>query len=216
MDGRKLVVFGATGGTGKLVVARALRQGHRVAVVVRNPEKFRAQEISTSQVEVIRGDVFDARSFEKAVMAADAVISCLGVKKREPTTVYSEGTENIVKVMCQGNAKRLICLSAGAVIVPPKASRMIRFVTANVLQRIFKYTYEDMLRMEKQVIVSGLDWTIIRAPWLRDMPPRGKYRVAIGEHLSDPSKISRTDLADYMVAHLDDATTFRQMVEVSY
>src|SRR5438105_13967140 len=116
---KKIIVFGATGGTGKLVVERALQEGHQVTVVVRNPE---AISIHHDRLEIIKVDVFQPHTFEKAIAGKDSVISCLGIQKREPTTVYSEGVRNIMEAMQKENVNRFICLSAGAVIVPPKSS----------------------------------------------------------------------------------------------
>ena len=85
---KKIIVFGATGGTGKLVVQQALQAGYFVTVVVRNPAAFTIQH---PQLEIIKGDVFQPPTFENAIKGKDAVISCLGIARNEPTTVYSEG-----------------------------------------------------------------------------------------------------------------------------
>jgi len=209
----KIIVFGATGGTGKLVVEQALQAGHQVTVVVRNPDMLALRH---QQLKIIRGDVFQPNSFGNAIEGQDAVVSCLGVQKREPTTVYSEGVRNIMEAMQRNNVNRIICLSAGAVIVPPKSSLLMKFVTKNILQRIFKYSYADMLIMEKILNESNLNWTVIRPPWLRDSGHTGKYRTAINEHLRNLSKISRADLADYIVNHLTDEKIFKAKIEISY
>jgi putative NADH-flavin reductase len=209
----KIMVFGATGGTGKLVVEQALQSGHQVTVLVRNPEVF---TIRHPNLEIIKGDVFQPLIFENAIKEKDAVVSCLGIRKREPTTVYSKGVDNITKAMQKAGVNRIICISAGAVIVPPKSSFILKFITKNILQRLFKHLYTDMLLMEKKLGDSNLNWTIIRAPWLRDTKYTGKYRSDIKEHLPNPSKISRADLADYIVKHLNDENTFQARVEISY
>ena len=211
--GKKIIVFGATGGTGKLVVEQALLAGHEITVVVRNPAAF---TLCDKNLEIIKGDVLQPGSFENEIKDKDAVISCLGIKQRIPTTIYSEGITNIINAMQKQNVSRIICLSAAAVIIPPKSSLLMKFVTRNILQKIFKYSYADMLVMEKILAGSNLNYTIIRPPWLRDTKRTGKYRVTINEYLSDPSKISRADLAEYIVNHLTDEKIFRARVEISY
>ena len=208
-----IIVFGATGGTGRLVVEQALQAGHQVTVVVRNPDKFTLQH---HQLRIIMGDVFQPGPFENEIGGQDVIVSCLGIQKREPTTVYSEGVSNIIDAMQKQNVNRIVCLSAGAVIVPPKSAFMTKFITKNILQWIFKYSYADMLIMEKILKESHLNWTVIRPPWLRDTRHTGKYRTTINAHLSNPSKISRADLADYIVNHLTDEKTFKSRVEISY
>ena len=209
----KIVVFGATGGTGKLVVKQALHAGHPVTVVVRDPDVFTIQH---ENLEIIKGDVFQPPGFENTVREKDVVVSCLGIQKREPTTVYSEGIKNIIEAMQKAGVNRIICVSAGAVIIPPKSSFMLKFITKNILQWLFKYTYADMLLMERILRESNLNWTVIRTSWLRNTKHTGKYRTTINEHLRNPSKISRADLADYIINHLTDEKTFKGQIEISY
>ena len=210
---KKIIVFGATGGMGKLVVEQALEAGHQVTVVVRNTDAFTVRH---KNLEIIKGDVFQPITFENAMKGIDAVVSCLGTHKREPTTVYSKGVNNIAMAMQQAGVNRIICISAAAVIVPPKSSFMLKFVVKNILQRIFKYMYADMLLMEKLLMESGLNWTVIRAPRLTNAKPKGKYRIAINDCLHNPSNISRADLADYIVNHLTDEKTFKAKIEICY
>lgn len=210
---KKIIVFGATGGTGKQVVEQALHAGHQVTVVIRNPGAF---NIRHQNLEIIKGDVFQPPTFENAMKEKDVVVSCLGIQKREPTTVYSEGVCNIVNAMLKAAVSRIICISAGAVIIPPKGSLMMKFFIKNILQPLFKHLYADMLTMEKMLKKSDLNWTVIRASWLRDTRHTGKYRTTINEHLFHPSKISRADLADYIVNSLTDEETFKAIIEISY
>ena len=139
-------------------------------------------------MEIIKGDVFQPRTFENAIKDKDVVVSCLGIRNRKPTTLYSEGVSNIIKAMQKENVHRIICLSAGAVIIPPKSSFMMKFVAKNILQRLFKHSYADMLVMEKMLEETDLNWTVIRPPWLRDAKHTGKYRTSINEYLRQSFK----------------------------
>ena len=210
---KKIIVFGATGGTGNQVVEQALLAGHKVTVIIRNPDAFAIQH---QRLEIIKGDVFQPSTFQNAMKEKDAVVSCLGIKKREPTTVYSEGVGNIITAMQQAGINRIICLSAAAVIVPPKGSFLAKFIAKNILQPLFKYSFADMLLMEKMLLGSHLNWTVIRPPRLTDAERTGKYRTTMNEPLPNPSKISRADLADYIVNHLTDEKTFKARIEISY
>jgi putative NADH-flavin reductase len=210
---QKIIVFGATGGTGKLVVEQALAAGHQVTAVVRDPRKITFRHKS---LKITKGDVLHLATFENEIEGQDVVVSCLGIQKREPTTVYSDGTGNIIKAMQKENVGRLICLSAVAVIVPPLGSFLTKLVTKNILQRIFRYTYADMLVMEKIVRESNLNWTVISPPWLRDSGLTSRYRTAINESLVNPTKLSRADLADFIMKHLIDEKTYKARIEISY
>jgi len=210
---KKIIVFGATGGTGKQFVEQALKARHWVTAVLRNPD---ALTLEDPQFKIIKGDVFQPATFENAVKVVDVIVSCLGAKAGQRTNVYSVGVSNIVSAMQKAGVSRIICISAGAVIVPPKSSFIMKFVVKNILQRIFKEMYADMLRMEKFLAESNLNWTVIRAPRLTNSKRRGKYRAVINDFLSNPYSISRADLADYIVTHLSDEKTFKARVEVSY
>lgn len=210
---KKIIVFGASGSTGKLVVGQALEAGYHVTVVVRSPEAFK---LSDTNLKIIKGDVLRPTTFEDALKEKGAVISCLGSTGKEPTTVYSQGVSNIADAMGKAGIKRIICMSAAAVVVPANSSFITKFVVKNILQRLFKYIYTDMLLMEEMLVKSDLDWTIIRAPRLTNNKPTTKYRIAINEHLNGLSSISRADLADYIVTHLYDEKAFKARVEVSY
>ncbi|WP_239615057.1 NAD(P)-dependent oxidoreductase [Cohnella mopanensis] len=209
----KLTVFGATGGTGRQVVVQALEAGHEVTVVVRRPE---ALDVSHERLKVIRGDVLDPRSFEQSIRGKDAVVSALGVTQRRPTTLYSEGTGNIMHAMQSSGVRRLICLSSAGLDIPEDTPFMQRVVIRQVIQRLYKYAYEDMARMEAKVRASGLDWTVIRPPRLTNGPRTGTYRTTVNQTLPGAQGIARADLADCMINRLVDNETFRTTMEISY
>jgi putative NADH-flavin reductase len=210
---KKIIVFGASGGIGKKVVEQALHAGYPVTAIVRNPALF---TISHQNLEIVKGDVLQAYSFENSIHKDDMIVSCLGVQKREPTKLYSTGITNISVAMQKAGARRILCISAAAVIVPPKMSFILQLFTKYILQRIFKYMYADLRLMEKIISGSDLDWTVIRPPRLINSKWTGKYRITINESLSNPSKISRADVADYILRHSDDLQSFKGIVELSY
>ena len=73
-----------------------------------------------------------------------------------------------------------------------------------------------MSHMEIIVKASGMDWTILRPPRLTNNKRTGKYQVAVNERLSKGWLLSRADLADYIVKHLQDISTYQAMVEIAY
>jgi putative NADH-flavin reductase len=209
----KIILFGATGGTGLQVVRQALMTGHKVTVVVRNPDKFR---VSNNNLEVIKGDVLEPTTFVNLLKGMDAVISCVGSKPFAKTVVYSKGMSNIIEAMDKAGVHRVVCISAGAAVVPPDTSFLLRFFVKNTLQRIFKYMYADMLLMEKNLNESDLNWTVIRAPRLTNGRLKGAYRIALHNSLHVLSTISRADLAYCIIKLLNDQKTYENKVEVSY
>jgi uncharacterized protein YbjT (DUF2867 family) len=108
-----------------------------------------------------------------------------------------------------------MCLSSAGLEIPAEISLAQRLVTRLVIQRLYRHGYTDMAAMERVVTASGIDWTIIRPPMLTDGPFTGRYRSAANQHLSNSKSISRTDLAHYMLTHIEDHETWRKTVEVS-
>jgi len=210
---KNIIVFGASGGTGLQVVEQALEAGHQVTAILRHPELF---PIRHEQLKIIQGDVLQPLTYENTFYGKDIVISCLGSRDRKPTTIYSEGVSNIMKTMKKVDLNRIICLSAGAVEVSPNASFLMKFLIKNIQQKRFKYSYADMLLMEKQLRESDLNWTVIRPPRLLNGDKTGKYRTGLNEFIPNMSSLNRSDLADYIVGHLEDEKTYKAKVEISY
>jgi putative NADH-flavin reductase len=210
---KKNLVFGASGGTGKHFVEQALKAGYVVTAIVRNPGAF---TIRHQNLKIIKGDVLAPITYSKAVEENDAVISCLGIQKIQQTTLYSEGIRNIVNCMEKTGLKRIICISSGALDIPPKSSFIMTFLLKNVLQKIYKPVYSDMRLMEEILVSSSLEWTIVRAPKLTDGKATGKYREITGLPLKSIPKIPRADLAAYLLRHLTDGDTFNNKIDIAY
>lgn len=210
---KKIIVFGSTRGTGKLVVEQALRQGYMVTTIVRDPDNY---SLAHKNLKIVKGDALQLGSFLHELKEQDAVISCLGIPKIQETTLYSEGMKNIVTAMKKNEVSRIICISSGAITTPPGSSFIMSFLLKNVLQRIYKPIYSDMSLMEKTLRDSDLDWTVIGAPKLTNGKQTGKYRIITGQPLRNIPKISRADLAEFMLTRLDDKKMFKSRVEIAY
>ena len=211
---KKIIVFGATGGTGKVTVTEALQNGWGVTVIIRNPSAF---EIKHSNLKIVKGDVMQSSTFAKEIIGNDAVISCLGVgTSLKPTTVYSAGTKNILEAMKNANVQRLICISAGGVETTKQMGFFIRTLTKVLLQRILKNLYADMRLMEDIVSGTNINYTIMRPARLTTGKQKRKYRIAINSHIKMPWSISKTDLAHAMLSLIDNPITFKSIIEIAY
>jgi putative NADH-flavin reductase len=201
------VIFGANGPTGRQLVERALEHGHTVTAAVRRPEAF---DIEHARLTVAKVDALDPAQVDAILPGADAVLSSLGVPySNKPIDVYSAGTANIVAAMKNHGVRRLLLTSSSA------TDPAVRFKNSGggVLLESFKpiiifgmgrTTYVDMRKMELSVEASGLDWTIVRPSGLFDADEVSDYIVA-EDHVRG-AFTSRIDLAEFMVAALDDDT----------
>ncbi|MGI5163526.1 NAD(P)-dependent oxidoreductase [Spirillospora sp. CA-253888] len=205
------MVFGATGGTGRQVVEQAVAAGHDVTVVVRDPARVTARGVAA-----VTGDVLAPQSWRAAVAGHDVVLSCLGsTDRRHPTTVYSEGTANILNAMRDGGVRRVLCLSSAGLEIAPDTPPGQRLVTRFVIQRLYRHGYADMARMERLLAAADLDWTVVRPPMLTDGPLTGDYRVAENGHVAKATSVSRADLAHYLLACATGGAPRRAVVEIS-
>ncbi|WP_207429376.1 NAD(P)-dependent oxidoreductase [Pedobacter sp. SYSU D00535] len=210
---KKIIVFGASRGTGKQVVEQALALGLEVKAMVRNIENFTLQH---PNLKTIKNDVLRPETFQEHIAGNEVVISCLGIPKIQPTTLYSQGMKNIVDSMQHAGVSRIICISSGAISIPPKSSFIMTFLIKNVLQRIYKPIYTDMVLMENILSQSELNWTVVRAPKLSDGKLTKKYRIITQQPLKGIPTISRADLAHYILDHITDSHTFKSKVEIAY
>ncbi|MFC9393862.1 MULTISPECIES: NAD(P)-dependent oxidoreductase [unclassified Streptomyces] len=215
----KLMLFGVTGGTGAQLLAQALGTGHQVTAVARDPARVPVTD-PDAPLTVLPGDALAPETWRQAVAGHDAVLSCLGsTDRKHPTTVYSQGTRNIVEAMRASGVGRLLCLSSAGLEITPEVPLPQRLVTRYVIQRLYRHGYADMARMESLVrspVADGTAWTVVRPPMLTDGPLTGTYRTAENAHLERPKSLSRADLAHYLLTHVDDRRAHRAVVEVAY
>lgn len=193
----KILVLGASQGTGALCVKSALAKGHSVSAFSRTPAKL---DVTHPALTKIAGDFHDAASVRSAVAGHDAVIICasptsLGAIKDKPD-YFSRGTKHCIDAMKEHGVKRLVVLTAhGVGESKPAASWFQRTL---LIERLLKGFFRDHDVQERMVRESGLDFVIARPTRLTNGKAKGKY-VRTEELISVPSSISRADLADFLV-----------------
>jgi putative NADH-flavin reductase len=209
-----IVVFGANGPTGRLLVSHALAAGHQVIAVTRRPDKFPQQH---PNLTVARADVLDASAVEGVVSGADAILSTLGAPYgRKQVAVYSVGVRNILTAMERHQVRRLVVVSSSATDPKPYAdagfffNRVVQPFVVNVLG---KTVYEDMRRMEELIRNSEVDWTIVRPSGLFDADFVSDYELA-ENHIAGRFT-ARSDLAAAMLAQIDDERYVRKILAIA-
>ncbi len=208
----RLLIVGATGGTGRQLVAQALERGHQVTALARNPARVKLQH---ERLRVVRGDVLDDASVERAVRGQDAVLSALGHKRwLYPNRILSDGTRNLLRAMEALGVRRFVCESSLG--VGDSRGRLGLYFTLFVIPFILPFYYWDKSRQESVIRASPLDWTIVRPGVLTNGPRRGAYRHGprVGNWIWSV-RISRADVADFMLNQLTDDTYLRSAPGVS-
>ena len=207
----KLFVLGATGPTGLQIVQQALAQGHEVTAFVRDPAKLpvRHERLKT----VVGALPGDAKALAAALRGHDAVISSLGLHNALKARRFSENNMRVlVPAMQQQGVRRLIIVSANGVGDTHKDSPLLpRIMYRLLLTDIFadKKAGEDIVR------ASGLDWTIAYPTLLTDGPRTGNYRAAERLALKGFPKISRADVADFVLRQLNDSAFLKKGAVIS-
>lgn len=206
----KLIIFGATGSIGRNVVEQALKQGHQVTAFVRDASKL---EIKDRNLLIAVGDVLDPDSVERAVEGQDVVLCSIGAGRKGG--VRSEGTRNIIHAMEKTGVRRLICQSTLG--VGDSRSNLTIFWKYFMFGLFLRDAYEDHVRQERYVRQSRLDWTIVRPGAFTDGEHTGQYRHGFsGTDKTTKLKISRSDVADFMLKQLLDNTYLHKTPSLTY
>ena len=181
-----------------------------VTAFARDPVRV---DIKHANVQVIQGDVLDPASVEKAVQGYEAVLCSLGAGRKG--TVRSEGTRNIIHAMEKADVRHFICQSSLG--VGDSRGNLNVFWKYIMFGLLLRPAYADHVSQENHVKKSRLDWTIVRPAAFTDGERTGQYRH--GFPVTDKTtklKISRADVADFMLKQLTDDTYLHKAPGLSY
>lgn len=208
----KVLIFGSTGGVGRQVVEQALEQGHWVTAFARNPVKL---DIEHPNLAFFQGDVLDLAAVELAVQGQDAVVCTLGSGQKLTGTVRSEGTQHIIRAMKHYGIRRFICQTTLGV---GDSWGSLNFYWKYIMfGLILRNVFADHERQEQAVQQSGLDWTIVRPGAFIQGDRTGRYRHGFpGNDKTSQLKISRGDVADFILKQLSDRSYLHQTPSLSY
>src|SRR5574337_166930 len=200
----KVIVFGATGPTGRRAVDEALAKGYEVTAFVRDPSKL---ETKHERLKVVQGDALDPASVERALAGQQAVLVCLGARNRSgkgtpPRDIDFVATRNILAGMKKHGVKRLVCMTSVGVGDSKQVKSVSNWIFTKVLVPLFlEKVFEAKERQEEAIRASDREWIIVRPTGLTNGPARGRFKVST-DSSPVPGRISRADVANFMVAQL--------------
>jgi putative NADH-flavin reductase len=211
----KLVIFGASGFSGQAILKEALAQNHQVSILVRNKS---AISLHDKNLTIIEGDALDRKIVATVLKNQDAVIQCLGVGGKgdgKPTTFISDATKIMVEVMEENKVKKLIAMSnVGAGNSVAFQPWFFNKIILPYFMRWLKVLIDDKNRMERTIMDSQLDWTIVRCPNIVDKPAKGNFKATLdGKGLK--LSITLGDMAAFMVNQITDNTFSKQAPSIS-
>lgn len=208
-----LLILGASGGCGRHATALAHQRGHTVRALVRPDTAFDPPK----GVDVVRGSVLDEPTLTSALTGADAVVSCLGLRRRNPLNPWSPVTSphdlvetvtrTLVRTMPDAGVATLAMISAGG--VGDSQARV-----HPVLNRLFKHSnisiaYRDLNNAERALAASDLHWHAVRPTSLTNAKPTARARAVDRYGLC--TRIPRADVAAWLIdavegKHAEDRT----------
>ncbi len=196
----KVLVLGATGATGRLIVSQALSIGHSVVALVRSRAK--AEAAGLAGAELFEGDALDEDALSRAIAGCDAVVSSLGTAMSpfRAVTTLSTATRLLVQVMAGQNIRRLVCITG---VGAGDSLGHGGFFYDRVFQPLMlRKVYQDKDRQEDAVRTSTLDWIIVRPTILNDKPAHGHIRAVTDLSDVHGGTIARADVAEFVVQQL--------------
>lgn len=206
-----ILLFGATGGTGRHVIAQSLEAGHQITAFVRNPAGI---TIKHKNLTLVKGNILSPEDVQNAVKRHDVVISTLGNKTSQaftkPNDIISSGVKNIIAAMKKEGVDRLLFVASFGV------NKNIFLPEKIFIRTVFKNIFADIPLQEKYIKESGLNWTLVHPARLTDTPKTGKYYVAEDLPIGIFSRISRADVADFLVVAIQNPKFVHKTMTLSY
>lgn len=206
----KLIVLGATGGTGRQIVSQAIERGHSVTAFVRAPDALSG---FGDRIAVVRGNLLSSSELQQVLEGHDAAISAFGPRlplSKADATLLQRFAVALTGGMLQAGIRRVVVESTAFLfkdsIIPP---------TYLIGRLFFGDIVRDACEMEDVFRKSELDWTLVRPPRLTDKPLTGKYRVQEGRLPRFGFTISRADVADFMIKAGENHATAGKVMGVS-
>ena len=223
-----ILVLGATGGVGQIVVAKLIAQNYQIIAIVRDMEKAQKLFGDSANIKIFPGDVREQKSLEKCLanQQIDATISCLGTTAfpstrwwggNNPENTDYLGNQNLINVM-PPNLKRFILVSSLGV----ERSDQFPYKILNLFGVLdYKLKAENILKS------SGLPYTIIRPGRLTDGPytsydlntlikatSRNRKKIIVGQGDKLLGETSRIIVAEACVEALKLDCTINQTFEI--
>ena len=208
---KRVLIFGATGGTGQELIRQGLQNDYAITAFVRNPLKLK---ISDKNLNVHQGNVLNYQEVLSALNDQDVVLCTLGVPASDKSFLRTNGTINIVRAMKETGTGRLICQASlgygnSREILPWYMKRII-------VPLVLKNAFKDHQKQEAIIETSSLNWTIVRPANLTNGGKIGIYKHGFPNTERIKLSISRADVAHFMLSQINDDRYLHRKPGISY
>jgi len=194
----KLLIIGASRGVGRVLLDRCLAEGHQATVLVRS---LWDSSLSRRNLQAVRGSILDKNAALEAAKNQDAVCITIGVRASlQRIHVFAPGTRIVVDAMKMAGVKRLVCVTG---IGAGDSEGHGGFLYDRILRpTLLASLYADKNEQENVVRASGTEWTLVRPGFLTNGPYTGRYRAIADLDGVTAGRISRADVAEYLLREL--------------
>lgn len=200
----KIVVFGSTGGTGRLVLDAAVRRGHEVTAFARRAGVLSAHE---GLAGIVEGDGRDPDAVDGAITGQEAVI--MSVRGKGDSDAATGIARAVTAAMSSRGVSRLVATSAyGLVATRP-------YVLASLVRRVFRTTFADQLNADNVIEASDLNWTVVRATRLTTGPAKRSPRQSTELFTQGPYSVARIVYAAALLDLAEGDSHSRQVVNIT-
>ena len=206
----QLAVFGASGRTGRLVVDLALSRGFGVRALVRTAARLEAG----TGASVLRGSLEEPGAVAETLSGTEAVCCVFGPRNPSAAPFCAAATAQVISAMKAAGIGRLVCLTGAMVGTLPHNVSVPMRMMAGLYRRQVPTLAADAAQQERVVMESGLDWTVVKPPRLTDGPAAARVRSGVALRVGLLSRISRRDLAGFLLDEIVFARHLRQRVYV--
>lgn len=213
----KILLLGATGRTGKHIIEVAIRRGHQISAIARNPEKLKDFEL-----DIIQGTPYDYETVEKAIIGCDAVINTLNVSRKSdnpwaplaaPKDMISKSASNTIKAMAKADVKRFVALSTiGAGRSWKTIPGILKFI---VTISNLKFAFIDHGKQEEILENSAINYTICRAPMLSNKISQSKAIATSEGEKPANAFLSRNLAAEFFINIIENNLFIRETLSLS-
>ena len=213
----KILLLGATGRTGKHIIEEAIKRGHQVSAIARDPEKLK-----DFKIDITQGTPYDYETIEKAIIGCEAVINTLNVSRKSdnpwasltaPKDIISKSASNAIKAMEKYGINRFVALSTiGAGRSWKTSPGILKFI---VSISNLKHAFWDHGKQEDILETSLMQYTICRAPMLSNKT-NDTGAVATSEGINPANTIlSRNSAAEFFLNIIEKKDYIRETVNLS-
>lgn len=213
----KILLFGATGRTGKHIIEEAIKRGHEISAIARNPEK-----LEDFKIDITEGTPYDFETVENAITGCEAVINTLNVSRKTdnlwapltaPKDMISRSASNAIKAMENPGIKRFVALSTLGAGRSWKNTPFILRLIVSISN--LKYAFRDHGKQEEILEKSSVDYTICRAPLLSD-DRNDSGTVSTPEGVAPVSRhLSRNSAAEFFLDIIENNEHIRETISLS-